>query len=91
MSQVDAARMMAAALHSTADRRGDPADMRGRRFQGDGKERHRREGDQIGLHAGAVDRPEAEPGAGRTEQQPGQDGVEPEVDAAKGIAGANPG
>jgi RNA polymerase sigma-70 factor (ECF subfamily) len=71
--------------------RGDPADMRGRRFQGDGKERHGGERDQIRLHAGAVDRPEAEPRAGRAEQQAGQGGVEPEFDAAKGVAGAGPG
>ena len=70
--------------------RRDPAEMRGARLQGDREERHGGERDQVGLHAGVVDGPEAEPRAGRAEQQAGQRGIEPELEPAEGVAGARP-
>ena len=85
ISQTDAARMTAAASHSPVDRRAASTQpsCAAARFQGDGEERHGGQRDQVGLHAGAVDGPEAEPGAGRAEQQAGQRGLEPELDAGR--------
>ena len=90
MIQTAPARITLAAHAPVDRRRRDPAECAAARFQGDGEERHGGQRDQVGLHAGVVDGPEAEPSAGRAEQQAGQRGVEPEVDAAEGIAAAAP-